>query len=387
MIDFLSPLSNKVLAHIEVLPQGVIGKTIKTYNKISGFPDLKEVKFALIGVLENRNDINYIGNQLCFDAIRKSFYSLYEGNWSYKIADIGDIEKGETISDSYYALQTVVESLLKQQIIPIILGGSQDLATAQYKAYNDLGEMVNLTNIDTRFDLGDADQPITNISYVGKLIVNKPYNLFNYSVIGYQSFFNPSGEISLMEKLFFDAYRLGDVTVDLTMVEPVFRDSNIVTLDVNAIKSSELSYTNRPSPNGFNGKEICALSRYAGISNKVSSFGIFELKDYELIETTAMLIAQIIWYFIEGVNFRVLDDDFNDKNSFTTYKVPINNEVLIFKKSNKTGRWWIVLPFFSNMNNKIKRSALLPCTYGDYLGACNQEIPERWYKARRKNEV
>jgi hypothetical protein len=43
--------------------------------------------------------------------------------------------------------------------------------------------------------------------------------------------------------------------------------------------------------------------------------------------------------------------------------------------------------FFLNINNKLKRETLLPCTYGDYLSACNQEIPERWMKARRKNEL
>jgi hypothetical protein len=269
----------------------------------------------------------------------------------------------------------------------MLLGGGQDVAYAQYRAYDELGEMVNLVNVDSKFDLGDSEVNISNHNYMGKIIVNEPYNLFNYCTLGYQSFFNPAGEIALMEKLYFDAYRLGEVSADITLVEPVMRDADIVTMDINAIKSSEISYKNAASPNGFDGREICAISRYAGISNRVRSFGIYELKDFSEARSGAMLIAQILWYFIEGVNFRVADEDFDDENQYTTYQVPIDDDVLVFNKSNKTGRWWIEMPFILNVNNKLKRRTLLPCTYGEYLSACNQEVPERWFKARRKNEV
>ena len=137
----------------------------------------------------------------------------------------------------------------------------------------------------------------------------------------------------------------------------------------------------------IDGREICAIARYAGISNRVTSFGVYELKNFNDARSGAMLVAQIFWYFIEGVNFRIADDDFNDSKHYTTYKVPIDDDILVFKKSDKTGRWWIELPFILNVNNKLKSRTLLPCTYGEYLSACNQEIPERWFKARRKNEV
>ena len=387
MIEFLSPVSKSVLAHREVLPNGVLGKQISTHSVKGELPDFVEVSFAIFGVKENRNDVDYIGEELCFDAVRKSLYSLYPGNWTSKMVDLGDIEKGDSVNDTYFAMKLVVETLLKNKITPLILGGSHDLSYSQYRAYDYFGNMVNITNIDSRFDLGDADQPITNKSFVGKIIVDKPYSLFNYSNIGYQSYFNAPEEISLMEKLFFDGYRLGEVVSDIKLVEPVLRDSDMVTLDVSAIKSADLSYKNSKSPNGFDGREICAIARYAGISNKVTSFGVYELKNFRESKSSAMLIAQIFWYFIEGFNFRISDDDFKSESLYTSYNVPIEEEVLLFKKSNKTGRWWVELPFISTINNKLKRHTLLPCTYGDYLSACNQEIPERWMKARRKNEL
>ena len=387
MIEFLSPVSKVVLAHREVLPKGTLGKQIAPHAHSGQLPDLKKVKFAILGVKENRKDVDYKGEIVDFDGIREAFYSLYPGNWTESIVDLGDIEPGETVEDTYFAFRTVIEALLKKQIIPLILGGSQDLLYNQYRAYDALGKMINLVNIDHRFDLGDAEKPISNKSYVGKIIVDKPYNLFNYSVIGYQSYFNPPEEIALMDKLYFDAYRLGMVTKDITEVEPILRDADIVALDVAAIKSGEMSYKYYKSPNGFDGREICAIARYAGISNRVSSFGLYELKDFMHSESAATLLAQVLWYFVEGVNFRVEDEDFRQEDNYTTYKVPVADEILVFKKSKKTGRWWIELPFISSINNKLERHTLLPCTYGEYLSATNQEIPERWYKARQKNEV
>lgn len=387
MIAFLSPVSKKVLAHREILPNGTLGKQIEIHAKQGELPDLKNARFAILSIEENRADINYIGASLSFEPYRKALYSLYPGNWNYRIIDLGNIDKGDTAEDTRFAAKEVIAALLENNIVPLVLGGGQDVAFAQYRAYDGVGEMVNVVNIDNRFDLGNAEKPISNKSYVGKMVVEKPYNLFNYSVLGYQSFFNAPQEIALMDKLFFEAYRLGEVCADLTMVEPVMRDADMVVLDVSAIKSTELSYKYSDSPNGFDGREICAISRYAGISNRVKSFGLYELSDSIDSKSGAMLVAQIFWYFIEGYNFRVEDDDFDNESLFTTYKVPIDEELLEFKKSNKTGRWWIVLPFLSNVNNKLKRRTLLPCTYGEYLGACNQEIPERWLKARHKNEV
>lgn len=387
MIEFLAPISKQTLAHREILPVGTLGKQIEVHAEKGELPNLKNVQFALMGIKENRGDENFIGGDISFDLYRKALYSLYPGNWNHNIIDLGDIDKGETANDTRFAAKEVIAALLKKGITPLILAAGQDLAYAQYRAFDGIADMVNVVNVDSRFDLGNAELPLSNKSYVGKMVVDKPYNLFNYSVLGYQSFYNAPQEIALLDKLFFEAYRLGEVCSDLTSVEPIMRDADMVTIDVTAIKNADLSYKSHESPNGFDGREICAIARYAGISNKVKSFGVYELSDTVRSQSGPMLVAQLLWYFIEGYNFRVNDGDFEDDQLFTTYKVPIEDVLLEFKKSNKTERWWIVLPFLTNVNNKLKRGTLLPCTYGEYLGACNQEIPDRWLKARQKNEV
>ncbi len=384
--EFLEPVSDIVAAHAKLLSENALGGQIGIHTAESGVPSLEKVDIAILGVCENRNDIDFLGETLGFDTIRKSLYELYPGNWSARIVDLGDIKPGNEVSDTYYLVQEVLSILLQKNCIPIILGGSQDIVYAQYRSFDILERMVNLVNVDSKFDLGDSSKPITNKSFVGKVIVEQPYNLFNYSNIGYQTYFNAQEEIDLIEKLYFDAYRLGEVISDVTVVEPIMRDADIVAVDLGAINSVSLNGL-VTSPNGFDGREICAISRYAGISDKVKSFGIYEFKNFKNEEVASLLIAQMIWYFIEGVNYR--SNELNVKNLHSTmhYNVPVEDEILSFYKSAKTGRWWIEIPFISSGNNKLKRHTLLPCTYNDYESACNQVIPERWYKAKQKNEV
>lgn len=380
--DFLTPVKEELAAQGNRL-----GASLRIHLENRAFPDLEGVKIAFFGILEDRLDEDPTGEPFDFDNIRREFYNLYAGNWHLPMADLGDIQKGNSEEDTFFAVQSVVNYCLKNGIIPVLLGGSEDLLYAQYRAYDGVEQMVNLVNIDAKFDLGDADKPISNHSYVGKMVVTKPYNLFNYSNLGYQTYFNSQDEIELMERLFFDAIRLGEVSADITAIEPVMRDANLVGLDLNAVSAGALGNYRLKSPNGFDGKEICALARYAGISDKVTSFGVFEYTSRLNFPASNMLVAQILWYFVEGVNFRKNENTISSKKEFIRYQVPIDDEVLVFYKSPVSGRWWIEIPFISPANNKLKRHTLLPCTQGDYLDACNQIIPERWYKTKRKNEI
>ena len=385
--SFLTPVPDSVLAHNELLSTQALGRKIRIHSDQSGIPDLEGIQIAIIGVLENRNDINYIGEDFNLNEIRKSLYALFPGNWHTTIADLGDIHKGESIEDTYYAIKTAVALLIPKGIIPIVIGGSQDITYPIYRAYDALMPMVNIANVDSKFDLGDSTKPIKNTSFVGKIILDEPYNLFNYATIGYQTYFNSQEEIDLMDKLYFESYRLGAVSNDITLVEPALRDANIVSVDLGSVKGSEVGSRQQVSPNGFDGKEICAISRYAGISNKVTAFGIFEYKPSSVDDLTSGLIAQMLWYFIEGVNCRVKDDDFSLEHNYQKFITLVDQQELIFYKSMKTGRWWIEIPFLEEINNKLKRHTLLPCTHQDYQDACNNNVPERWYKAFQKNCV
>lgn len=380
--EFLSPIDNEVLDFIKELSSQHLGSKIVLHTE-RDFPDLSKINLAIIGVLENRGNKAAV-NDVCLIEVRKELYALFPGNWGASIADLGDLHSGNSKEDTYFALQQVVALLIKKNIIPIIIGGSQDLTYPLYRAYDKLEQMVNLVAIDSKFDFGKESEIIFSSSYLTNIILNEPNNLFNYSNIGYQTYFNSQEEIDLIQKLFFDAYRLGDVSNNIAIAEPVFRDADIVSIDLTAIKSSDSGNFITFTPNGFNGKEICALSRYSGISDKVTSFGVF---NHNNSKQESILIAQIIWYFVEGYHYRSNEYPFGSKENYLKYIVPFENEELIFYKSDKTDRWWIEIPFISEQNNKLKRNTLLPCSYEEYLAACNLELPERWWKVQRKNVI
>ncbi|NGY36128.1 formimidoylglutamase [Flavobacterium sp. XN-5] len=380
--DFLKPNDTEILELVQGLTSQQLGSKIVFHTK-DQFPDLNKINIAVIGVLDNRGS-GRESETVDLYPIRKELYTMFPGNWDASIADLGDILPGDSIEDTYFALRKVVSNLTKKKIIPIVIGGSQDLTFALYRAFDELEQMVNLVSIDSKFDFGKENDEVSASSYLTKIIIDEPNNLFNYCNIGYQTYYNSQEEIDLIEKLFFDGYRLGEISNNIALAEPVFRDADVVSLDLNSVKSSDSGNFSPFAPNGFNGKEICSLSRYAGISDKVSIFGIF---NHNNSAQEAVLIAQIIWYFIEGFHYRSNEYPFGSRENYIKYSVPLEEETLVFHKSDKTDRWWIEIPFISNGSNKLKRNTLLPCSYDEYLGACNQELPERWWKAQRKNSI
>ncbi|WP_298791867.1 formimidoylglutamase [uncultured Allomuricauda sp.] len=379
--DFLVPVKKKVLAFSELLPPQALGKNIHKHTEKKGLPVFANATVAIFGVLESRNAYEKKPEKLDLDGIRIQLYRLMAGNWNSTILDIGDVEEGDTVEDTYFVVKEIVAGLLEENIIPIIIGATQDITFPAYRAFDKIRDMVNLVSIDSRFDFGEDDELISSHSYMSKIITDKPNNLFNFSNIGYQSYFNAQEEMDLMERLFFDAYRLGEVAANLELAEPVLRNSHIVSLDLRAVRAGEMGMHPNFSPNGFTGREICTIARYAGISDKVSLFGIYE---GENSPQAFQMIAQIIWYFIEGISFRVKEFPSSKSEDFTKFTVPTDTEELIFYKSHVTERWWVEVPSILPEHTKTNSVALLPCTEGDYLDACNQNIPERWFKAYRK---
>ena len=384
--NLLKPVDDHLIVHNELMSSLILGNKIQIHTSEHGIPDLDTTRIVIIGIPENRNSIDYLGDELNLNEIRKSLYNLYPGNWSTEIADLGNLILGENVEQTYGRIISMLSILFEKNIIPIIIGGSHDLLYANYRAYDSFKSTVNIVNIDSNFDIGDSAKPINNLSYLGKIILDEPHNLFNYSNLGYQTYHNSQEEIDLMENLYFESYRLGEVCSNIRLSEPVMRDADIVSVDLKSVRASELSSRQKFSPNGFDGKEICALSRYAGISNKVSSFGIYEYKSSNEDEITEMLISQIIWYFIEGVNCRIQDSDFQNDEDYNKFTVIVDEYELVFYQNKITSRWWIEI-IGDESNNKLKQNTLLPCTLDDYEVAKNGMIPERWFKAIKKNVI
>ena len=167
-------------------------------------------------------------------------------------------------------------------------------------------------------------------------------------------------------------------------MEPVLRDATMISLDVCAIRQSDAPGHFSATPNGFYGEEICTLAMYAGLSERLSTLGIFEVNPhFDINDQTSHLSAQVIWYFIDGFAKKRSEYPHEKSREFREYIVHLNeiDQDLIFYKSTETNRWWIKTPA---LKLKPGYPEFISCSYEDYQKASNQEIPDRWWKAYQK---
>lgn len=365
--------------------EGTIGAAIQ-YHSEGNFPELKRGGIALIYVPEFRNgELQLQGKK--DDSFRTNFYSLYIGSgWNLPIYDCGTILPGKEVEDTYFALNQSIGWLVKNQIIPIVIGGTQDLTYAIYKGYEKLEQMVNICSVDHKLDLGNPEEDLHKDHYLSHLLTQRPCFLFNNSNIGCQAPLVNKNEIELFEKLYFDVCRLGEFNSDFKKAEPHLRNADILSLDLQSIKSSELNANKYDLPNGFYAEQVCQISKYAGISDKLTSFGIFNLFPEGASKTLHQLVAQVIWYFIDGVAQRKGDFPIGSKKDYLKFNVHLEGfkDEIIFYKSDKSERWWMEVPYPPQENMKFERHHLVPCDLQDYEKAMKNEIPNLWWKTYQK---
>jgi len=391
LADFFSPISLTDISSKDEYLNSQFGRVIQIYQ--DEFPNWEEEEnrpnLAIIGVEEDRGSVNNKGTSKAPNAVRKHLYDLYQGDYKTKIVDFGNIKAGDSINDTYAALKVVVEELVKKDIVPIIIGGGQDLTYAQYRGYQELEQRVEVAVIDAKFDLDQEhteDMPLNSQTYLNHLILHQPDYLFNLNNVAYQTYLVSKESINMYDKLFFNAQRVGMIAGKLDQAEPIIRAADMVSFDIGAIRASEAPGNANAVPNGLFGDEACQLARYAGMSDKCSSIGFYEFNPtFDPMEHTAMLVSQMIWCFVDGYYNRKNDAPLIPKSAYIIYRTPLENEEheLVFVKSKKSDRWWMQVPYFGTKSVN-ERFYLVPCRYEDYQLAVAGEMPDIWWRTHQK---
>jgi arginase family enzyme len=385
--QFFTPINLDQVSENQPYKEFQFGSDFTIYSEGSDFPELENIDIAIIGVCEDRNAENNPGCSLAPDTVRNFLYRLYTGSFASKVADLGNINAGHTVEDTYFAVKATVDHLVRKNIVPIIIGGSQDLTYAQFLGYKDLEQTINVTSIDSAFDLGDPEEEITNISYLGKIILHQPNYLFNYSNIGYQTYLVSPHSFGMMNRLYFDVYRLGQVRDKIEEAEPIIRQADMLSFDITSIKHSDAPANPNASPNGLYAEEACQIMRYAGMSDKLTSLGIYEINPaFDTSGKTSHLAAQMIWCFMDGFYNRKNDFPSRTNPDYMRFHVVLQDEKyeINFYKSKKSDRWWMEIPYPPHKGLKFERHTLIPCSYKDYELAVNNEIPDRWWQTYQK---
>ena len=350
----------------------------------NGFPELKGPGIAIVYVPENRRSESGLSGSN--ESFREEFYTFSRGDkWNFSIYDLGTIAPGESVEDTCFALSQVVSELVKANVTPVIIGGSQDLIVSSYKGLESLEQMSNICSVDSSLDVGEPSDELKSNGYVSHLLMQRPCYLFNYANIGMQRLMVPAREVDLFDKLFFDICRLGAFNSDFRIAEPYLRNSDLLSVDFKSIKNGDSDSLRYKNTNGFKSDQICQIMKYAGMSDKMSCVNILGV-DPKQSRSASNLLAQMIWYFADGMAQRVGDFPIGNKLNYKKFHVGLEDfeEDLVFYKSDKSARWWLEVSYPTGEGLKYDRHHLVPCNQSDYDNALKNKIPNLWWKTLQK---
>jgi arginase family enzyme len=382
--DFLQPISEFVQGRFRehCSPKSLFFQTHFFDDKIKSF---ESYQLAILGIPEDRYGSDFLGCAEAPDQIRKNLYALIKPRVDMKIIDLGNIKKGNALTDTYVAVESVINEVLRKKIPVLILGGSEDLIACQYKAYYGIQANLQMVAVDSKVNMHTPEDS-NKLSYLPRIIASEPNFLFNITQAAYQSYFVEPETYDAFERMNFDMVRLGALRGNMSDIEPYCRNADMLSFSMNAIRASDAPAQFNASPNGLSGEEACQIARYAGISNDISSFGIYNLlPGLDREGVSSALASQMAWYFIEGLCNRRQEYPLPDSNDYMVYRTTSRNadEEIVFYKSIMSNRWWMEIPY-PRERSAQEGKFMVPCSYKDYQTAQNDEIPDRWLKTYQK---
>jgi formiminoglutamase len=379
---FFSPISESVFEGIS--DPASFYKNIQVFAEKQ--PQYKGANIAIIGLTETVHEDEGHPGTSAADEIRKKLYRLKKGFGQYKIIDLGNLRCGIDTGESQLRLKEVCAILIEGDVLPVIIGGTHDFTYGQYLAYENLDKLVSLLNVDAFLDIEDDGNSVNHTNHLHKILLHEPNYLFSLFQLAYQSYLIDNETLAVLEKLYFDAYRLGHLRQYLPEMEPIIRDADLMSFDVTAIKSSDAPGSKRAQPFGLTGEEACQICWYAGLNEKMSSVGFYEYDpgSDDVHMKTAAVTATMIWYFIEGYYHRKDEHNFKG-NDYLRYVVsmPAEPESLVFYKSKLSEKWWMEVPY-PHGKFLYERNLIVPCSYADYELATKGEVPERWISTQAR---
>lgn len=377
-----SPVDEKI--YQDITSPTSFFKNIRVFGE--KMPDFREAHIALIGIQEERGTLTNTGAAQGVNEIRKKLYNLKRGTGTYRIVDLGNLNPGHDLDETYVRISEVCRMLLEKNVLPVIIGGTHDLDYGQYAAYETMDKLISFLNVDAMLDLEDKDESGASRQHIHKVLLHEPNYLFSYTHLAYQGYLIDPLSVSILEKLYFEAFRIGQLRTNLQEIEPAIRNADLVSFDVTAIRSSDAPGNANAQPFGLTGEEACQICWYAGLNEKLSSIGFYEYNPTfdDTHKKTAAVIATMIWYFIEGYYCRKNELNFRS-NDFMKYTVamPVEPEAILFYKSKVSEKWWMEVPY-PNGVERYSRNSIVPCSYADYQTAVKGEVPERYISTLAK---
>ena len=331
--------------------------------------DIPENGIVLVFCSDYRGLKNGTAEMADFQAIRKQLFTLSKLDFETKICDLGDLISGKTHSDTHFILQEILSLCFYKNTIPIIMGGSNDLAFSLFSALNFHQKNINYTQISNIISLANEGEEITESNFLSKIFSSKTFSLKNYHHLGYQKHLNAVDSIKLMKEVEFDIIRLAEMMNSTEKTEPFFRQADLVTLNCDAIESLGDGFSVNPQVNGLNKREICAYMKEIGLSENLKAAGIFNFNINSEVFLNHQLVAQMIWHLVEGIN---IQKSHPKERQFEKFWVLIGEDHHAFQRDTFSGLWYF------GEEEEVKD--LLPCSRLEYESAKRGYLEPRLLK-------
>lgn len=357
MLDaFFTPVPESVWAPFAER-EHCVGSHLQIHRK--AFPKLKKAKLALLG----------IGSQA--HEVRKILYALQWRFGSLSWVDLGNLVETDDARQNQFALSEAMGELQEIGLTVLVLGGSSASAFPIYKGFRSAPEAVELVQVSPDIDWEEG-------SALRQILVDQPSKLFNLDFIGTQAYYVSDTTAGILDKMYFENHRLGEVKGNPELVEPILRSAHALFFDLAAVRGADAPEGRLQNPNGFQAEEAVRIARYAGISNKLSAAQLYGAADHPMSNT---LLAQMLWYFADGYFARYYDHPSEGHSDFLIYRNRLTStqHEIVFYKSRKSERWWMEIPHpYENLHFYIG------CSYADYQRVCDDEMPDRWWRAYQR---
>jgi len=314
-------------------------------------------------------------NEKDFGDFRKALYAMSFNFPKGSLVDLGNVKGGAV------GITEIVDHLQRKDILSIVISSSEHLPHALVRAFSTANRSLHLNLIESRLDYSwqqNKDLP----HLIDKLIPYYPQLLSRLNFLGYQSYFVDERVLKLLKMMHFETHRLGMLRNSIKEVEPIVRDGDIFGMNISALAYTDAPAANNVNPNGFTAFEACQIARYAAMSDRLSSIGFYGYAPAEDVKgLTALLLAQMTWYVIQGFYQRRNEYPINPED-LVRYEVHLSGDTIpiAFFKSRRSERWWFyVEPIGKSV--ELDPEGLISCSYEDYLNTCSGDVPERIFNA------
>lgn len=331
--------------------------------------ELQEGGIALIYCSDFRGHNDGDAEILDYHEVRRELNKLSKLDFTLPVCDLGNLISGRSHADTHFVLQELLLACFKKNIIPIVIGGSNDMAFSLFSALNHHRKNITYTQISNVVSLAANSEEITENNYLTKIFSDTNFSLKNYHHLGYQKHLNEVDSVRLMKEVDFDVVRLAEMMNTTENTEHFFRRADLVTVNCDAVESFSDGFSTTPQVNGLNRREICAYMKEAGLSDNLACAGIFNFNADSSSQLNNQLLAQMIWHLVEGIN---IQRSHPRERQFETFHIMADDTQYTFQRDSFSGLWY----FGSDEN----RENLIPCSRQEYEAAIRGDLPARLLK-------